>query len=77
MAIDLEKATDEAMKRLTLPMIAKRARISLALLRQSRLGKASHGHRTGRPDQVRIALVALCDEMAGHFATLADKLRKG
>lgn len=78
MAINLEQATAEAMDhRITLPILAKRARISLALLRQSRLGKSSHGHRTGRPEQVRKALIELCDEAAHHFEDLADELRKG
>lgn len=74
--MDLRKATDEAMRRITLPMIASRAKISTALLRQSRLGQDHHGHRQGRPSQVHEALITLCEEQAAHFATLAKTLRR-
>lgn len=72
--MDFRKATDDLFDRIDHETLAKRLGVSIASIRQARLGADAAAHRSP-PEGWEKAVVELAERRAAHYRDLAEKVR--
>jgi hypothetical protein len=73
--MSFRKITDELFVSINHDEFAKALGVSVATVRQARLGEESKAHRSAPPGWKTIAL-RLAEDQARHFRRLAERLRR-
>jgi hypothetical protein len=72
--VDFKEATDALFDHLSHADLAEKLGVSVASIRQARLGEAAAAHRPP-PDGWRAAVIKLAEQRITHYRALIDKLR--
>jgi hypothetical protein len=73
--MDFKKTTDGLFDRVGHEDLAKALGVSVATIRQARLGHQANAHRSP-PDNWEAAVIRLAEERVQHFRRLIDGIRK-
>ena len=73
--MDFREATDDLCEGISHEALAKALGVSVATVRQARLGAAAKAHR-GPPREWQYALIRLAEERVWHYRNLIEQLRR-